>query len=650
MFDLLKNCMLWYDSGMNITGKELRQKYLDFFKNYPGLEHHVLDSAPLIPSDGEQLEGKEKVLFTTAGMQPLIPYLTGKKEPPFKRLVDCQKCVRTDDIEEVGDNTHHTFFEMLGNWSIGDYWKKEAIEMSYKFLVEELGIEKQKLSVTVFEGDSDAPKDEEAANAWKEMGISEDRISYLGKEDNWWPTSRREVDGTWKNAFGPCGPDTEIFYWTGEGEPEGRPENNEKWVEIWNNVFMQYNRKEDGMLEDLPTKNVDTGMGMERTLSILAGKKNAYETDLFEPIKNRLEEICAIDFNEDLELNKYFRIIADHTKASVMLISAGAEPSNKLQGYITRRLLRRAIWYGENYLNITVPFMHKLVESVIEIYSDVYPELNEYREHVKVIINEEEVKFRKTIAAGKRDLPKLLDQYTKQKGADTLTPNAYGEFAYKMFETYGFPADIVKDYLISQGWAGNLSDFDEAFEQAKVAHQEASRSASAGAFKGGLAGHSEIEIIYHTITHLLHQALRDVLGESVYQKGSNITPERLRFDFSFDRKMTEEEVKRTEEIINERIEQDLQVDQMNIPIEEAREKNAIGLFNDTYEKVVSVYAIGPEFEYEPEAQDKRERGGYYSMEFCGGPHVERTSKIGKVVIQKEEAVAAGIRRIRAVVA
>lgn len=635
---------------MNITGKQLRQKYLDFFKNYPGLEHHVLDSAPLIPSDEEQLEGKEKVLFTTAGMQPLIPYLTGKKEPPFKRLVDCQKCVRTDDIEEVGDNTHHTFFEMLGNWSIGDYWKKEAIEMSYKFLVEELGIDKEKLFVTVFEGDEDAPRDEDAANAWKEMGISEVRISYLGKEDNWWPTSRRNPDGTWKNAFGPCGPDTEIFYWTGSGEPEGRPENDERWVEIWNNVFMQYNRKEDGTLEDLPTKNVDTGMGIERTLSILAGKKNAYETDLFEPIKNRLQEICAIDFNEDPELTKYFRIIADHTKASVMLISAGAEPSNKLQGYITRRLLRRAIWYGENYLNITVPFIHKLVESVIEIYGDVYPELNEYREHVKVVINEEEVKFRKTISAGKRDLPKLLEQYSKQKELDTLTPDTYGEFAYKMFETYGFPADIVKDYLSEKGLAGNFSDFDEAFEQAKVAHQQASRSAAAGAFKGGLAGHSDIEIKYHTITHLLHQALRDVLGESVFQKGSNITPERLRFDFSFDRKMTEEEVKKTEEIINERIAQDLQVDQMNIPIEEAREKNAIGLFNDTYEKVVSVYAIGPNFEYDPEAKDKRDRGGYYSIEFCGGPHVERTSKIGKVIIQKEEAVAAGIRRIRAVVA
>lgn len=651
---------------MNITGKELRQKYLDFFKNYPGLEHHVLDSAPLVPSDEEQLEGKEKVLFTSAGMQPLIPYLTGKKDPPFKRLVDCQKCVRTDDIEEVGDNTHHTFFEMLGNWSIGDYWKKEAIEMSYKFLVEELEIDKQRLFVTVFEGDDDAPRDEDAANAWKEMGIAEDKISYLGKEDNWWPTSRREPDGTMKNAFGPCGPDTEIFYWTGAGNPEGRPENDERWVEIWNNVFMQYNRKDDGTLEDLPTKNVDTGMGMERTLSILAGKKNAYETDLFEPIKNRLQEICSIDFNEDKDLNKYFRIIADHIKASVMLISAGAEPSNKLQGYITRRLLRRAIWYGENYLKINVPFMHKLVESVLEIYSDVYPEINEYREHVKDVIYQEELKFRKMLISGKREIPKLLDQYSQEKRipteqgtiiGPTLTSTELGEFTYKIYETYGFPPEIVKDYLESQGWnLGEDKDYQDAFEIAKVTHQEASRSASAGAFKGGLAGYSEVEIKYHTITHLLHQALRDVLGESVYQKGSNITAERLRFDFSFDRKMTPEEVKKTEDIINERIIQDLAVDHMNIPIDKAREMNAIGLFDDKYAKDVSVYAIGANFVYDPEALDKqsfpldkRERGGYYSMEFCGGPHVERTSKIGKVVIQKEEAVAAGVRRIRALV-
>jgi len=636
---------------MNITGKELRQKYINFFKNYLGLEHQVLDSAPLIPSDDEQLEGKEKVLFTSAGMQPLIPYLTGKKDPPFKRLVDCQKCVRTDDIEEVGDNTHHTFFEMLGNWSIGDYWKKEAIEMSYKFLVEELGINKERLFVTVFEGDDDAPRDEDAANAWKEMGITENRISYLGKEDNWWPTSRREPDGTMKNAFGPCGPDTEIFYWTGEGDPEGRPENNERWVEIWNNVFMQYNRKEDGTLEDLPTKNVDTGMGLERTLAILTHKKSAYETDLFGPIKNRLQEVCSINFDEDGDLNRYFRIIADHIKASVMLISAGAAPSNKLQGYITRRLLRRAIWYGDNYLKIEVPFMHKLVESVIEIYGDVYGELNEYREHVKVIINEEELKFRKMLILGKKEIPKLLDQYSKDKRISTeLTSTELGEFTYKVYETYGFPPEIVKDYLESQGWnLGQDNDYQDAFETAKVMHQNSSRSASVGAFKGGLAGHSDIEIKYHTITHLLHQALRDVLGESVYQKGSNITPERLRFDFSFDRKMTEEEVKKTEEIINERIVQDLIVDQMTVPIEKAREMNAIGLFNDKYAQDVSLYGIGPDFGYDADAQDMRERGGYYSIEFCGGPHVERTSKIGKVIIQKEEAVAAGIRRIRAVV-
>lgn len=605
---------------MNITGKELRQKYLDFFKNYPGLEHHVLESAPLVPSDEEQLEGKEKVLFTTAGMQPLIPYLTGKKEPPFTRLVDCQKCVRTDDIEEVGDNTHHTFFEMLGNWSIGDYWKKEAIELSYKFLVEELGIDKNKLFVTVFEGDEDAPRDEDAANAWKVMGISEERISYLSKADNWWPTSRKEPDGTWKNAFGPCGPDTEIFYWTGEGEPEGRPETDERWVEIWNNVFMQYNRKEDGTLEELPTKNVDTGMGLERTLSILTGKKNAYETDLFLPTIKVIEDELGSDVEQTIK-----RIIADHMRSAVFLISEGVFPGNKSQNSVVRTLIRRAAFksFTIDKDKSDSKFFGKIVEAIVKTYPESFNE-----EKVAIISEQVSIevrKFRNTLERGIKEIDKVS--------------------AFDMFQSYGFPKELIQEVYKERGKEFDANLFDESLRK----HQEASRSASAGAFKGGLAGHSDVEIKYHTITHLLHQALRDVLGESVYQKGSNITPERLRFDFSFDRKMTEEEIRETERVINERIAQDLQVDHMTIPIEEARAKNAIGLFDDKYAKEVSVYAIGPNFSYDPKSLDKRERGGYYSMEFCGGPHVEHTGKIGKVIIQREEAVAAGIRRIRAVV-
>ncbi len=603
-----------------MDSKALREKFLKFFEDYKGLEHKVIPSASLIPSEEQQLEGKEKVLFTTAGMQPLIPYLTGKEEPPSKRLVNCQKCLRTDDIDEVGDDTHHTFFEMLGNWSIGDYWKKEAIEMSFKFLTEELKIPIGKLAVSAFAGDDDAPRDDESADAWKSLGIPDQRIAYLGKEDNWWPTSRRDEKGNLKNAFGPCGPDTEMFYWTGDEDvPKDFDPKDTGWVEIWNDVFMQFDRKDDGTLEDLPQRNVDTGMGLERTVAVLNGKKSAYETDLFLPI---IKEISKSFNTEDS------RIVADHIKAAIFLINEGVEPSNKEQGYVLRRLLRRAT--TKAYLvdkNLDSQFFKSLVKIVMHIYP-------EYFKGVDSVIIEDKIsleirKFRASIEKGFNEIAKI--------------EKIDGKKAFDLYQSFGFPLEITEELFEQKGQKIDHNQFEEEFEK----HQELSRTASSGMFKGGLAGHSEVETKYHTATHLLHQALRDVLGAEVFQKGSNINQERLRFDFSFDRKVDPEELEKVEEIINDRIKQDLKVDRKFMSVEEAKKMNAIGLFNDKYAESVSIYGVGPGFELDPEAKDQRYRGGYYSAEFCGGPHVEHTGEIGGIKIKKEEAVSAGVRRIYA---
>ncbi|MDO8618456.1 MAG: alanine--tRNA ligase [Candidatus Daviesbacteria bacterium] len=617
-----------------MDSKTLRKKFLDFFEKN---DHVIIPSSPLVPSDEDQLEGKEKVLFTSAGMQQLIPYLMGKPHPKGNKLADVQKCVRTDDIEEVGDATHHTFFEMLGNWSLGAYWKEEAIELSFKFLTQELNVPLEKFAVSVFAGDNDAPKDEESANKWKSLGILENRIAYLGKEDNWWPTSRRDASGELKNAFGPCGPDTEMFIWTGKGEaPEKFDPEDNKWVEVWNDVFMEFNRKSDGTLEELPQKNVDTGMGLERMLAVINGKDNDYETDLFEALLDGIRKTGTFE-------SKIERVIADHLKASIFLILDGVRPDNKQQGYVLRRLLRRSsVLITQKHMEIELnwgDFSKRIVDAIFNIYDGVY-EIErgdeDKKQKVTQIIISEIDKFGKTLKKGLKEVHKITQ--------------IDGKLAFDLYQSYGFPLEITEELFRQKGQEIDREQFRAEFEK----HRELSRTASAGMFKGGLADHSEVVTKYHTATHLLHQALRDVLGPEVFQKGSNITSERLRFDFSYDKKMTPEEIKKVEEIINKIIEQDLKVDHMIVDLAKAKEMNAIGLFNEKYAEKVSIYGVGPGFNLDPDAthpffesKDQRDRAGYYSLEFCGGPHVEHTGVIGKLKINKEEAISAGIRRIRA---
>lgn len=612
-----------------MDSKTLREKFLKFFERNG---HKIIPSASLVPSEEEQLVGEERVLFTSAGMQPLIPYLTGQKEPPSKRLVDVQKCLRTDDIEEVGDGVHHTFFEMLGNWSIGDYWKEEAIRLSFGFLTEELAIPVKKLAVTVFAGDDDAPKDEESARIWKNLGIPEERIFYFGKSHNWWPTGEKS---------GPCGPDTEMFYWIGEGEAEGKPNEDSRWVEIWNDVFMEFDRKEDGTLEELPQKNVDTGMGLERTLAVLNGKKSDYETDLFEPI---IEEVRK---SKNTCTERSRRIIADHLKAAVFLIADGVEPSNKYRGYILRRLIRRA--YTQMYISEDKDFsLSKLVGLVTETYKEDYPYINDQVDRIEKIIEIEENAYKKALESGLQIWAKSVSAFRwitdEERGKllsginSDLMPSA--EKVFFLYQSFGVSPEVLE---LLTGTKIDREGFNRLFKE----HQQKSRGVEVGKFKGGLVDHSEIVTKYHTATHLLHQALRDVLGPQIFQKGSNITSERLRFDFSFDRKLTDEEIKQVKDLVNKRIEEDLKVDRITTSPDEAKKMNAIGLFDEKYGTEVSIYGIGPDFKLDPASKDQRDRGGYYSLEFCGGPHVEHTGIIGKIKITKEEAVSSGIRRIRA---
>lgn len=576
-----------------MKAQELRKKYLKFFEDRG---HKVIPSVSLVPSDDPT------VLFTTAGMQPLIPYFLNMEHQAGKRLVNYQKVLRTVDIDEVGDDTHLTFFEMLGNWSLGDYWKDDSIKWSYEFLTDKkwLGLPKEKLAISVFEGHGDVLKDEESANIWKGLGIPEERIVFLGRTDNWWGPPGNE---------GPCGPDTEIFYWTGDDDaPEKFDPKKDRWVEIWNNVFIQYNQDIDGTLKPLKQKNVDTGMGFERAATILQGKKSVYDTELFTPI---IEKIKSFTDRDD---QKAIRIIADHLRAATFLIADGVEPSNKDRGYILRRLIRRAVTYGKK-LGIENEFSTEIAATVIRTYQDVYPELT----HVDKILqelNKEETKFRQTLTRGL----KILESKEKITGSE----------AFDLFQSYGFPFELIKEL----GKVERAEEFEEQFRK----HQDLSRTASGGQFKGGLASHSEKVIRFHTATHLLNQALREVLGDHVWQKGSNITEDRTRFDFTHDKKMTDEEKQEVEKKVNDWIEQDLKVKKEIMPQQKAQELGAIGVFGEKYADEVSVYTV-----FDPKTDT------VISREFCGGPHVEHTGVIGKFKIQKEESVSAGVRRIKATV-
>lgn len=579
---------------------ELRNKYLNFFKSKG---HTIIPSSSLIP------ENDPSVLFTTAGMHPLVPYLLGEAHPGGHRLTDYQKCLRTDDIEEVGDTGHLTYFEMMGNWSLGDYFKKESINMSYEFLTKELGIPSEKISVTCFAGDKDCPRDEEAASIWESVGIPKERIYFFGKKENWWGPA---------GTHGPCGPDTEIFYDTGKEKccSECNPSCGcGKYLEIWNNVFMQYNKTEDGKYEELKQKNVDTGLGLERTTFILQGKENVFEIEIFKPIIDALDKLAVNKFDES------YRIIADHLRASIMLISDGVKPSNIEQGYILRRLIRRVIRHLRK-LGIDVSELRNIAKLNIETIKNMYPELDEKQNEILGTLDAEKNKFIKTLENGEKEFEKIANKL-KQQGSDTIDPVS----AFKLYETYGFPIEITEELAKEQGFKINSEEVQKLYKE----HQEKSRLGAEQKFKGGLAEKNEETICYHTATHLLHKALRIVLGDHVAQKGSNITTERLRFDFSHPQKVTPEELKKVEDIVNEQIGRDLKVVCEEMTLEEAKKSGSIGLFENKYGDKVKVYTIGD-----------------FSKEICGGPHVEHTGELGKFQIKKEEASSAGVRRIKAI--
>lgn len=577
---------------------EIRNKFLEFFKKH---NHTIIPSAPLIP------ENDPSVLFTTAGMQPLVPYLLGEKHPGGKRIADYQKCVRTVDIDSVGDNRHLTYFEMLGNWSLGDYFKKEAIAMSYKFLTEELGIDPEKLSVTCFAGDADAPKDIEAFEAWKNAGIPEERIYFYGKEDNWWIAGEE----------GPCGPDTEMYLDTGKPacSKNCQPSCNcGKYVEIWNNVFMEYYKSKDG-IKKLEQKNVDTGLGLERMAMLLQKVETPFDTELFKPVMEELEKLEKID---DI---KSRRIVAEHLRSSIMIIADGGRPSNIDRGYVLRRLIRRMTRHMSK-LQIDLENISDLIDLTINNLNEMYPELQTKRDIIKNIIIEEKDKFIKTLGHGEKEFEKVINKL-EQENKNVID----GKTIFKLYETYGFPPEITADLAQEKGYKIDLTEFDKLFKE----HQEKSRLGSEQKFKGGLAEQNEITTAYHTATHLLHQALRNVLGDHVKQSGSNITTERLRFDFSHPEKMTPEQIKQVEDIVNEQIKRDLNVVSEEMPLEEAKKSGAIGLFENKYGDTVKVYTIGD-----------------FSKEICGGPHVKHTGELGHFKIKKEESSSAGIRRIKAI--
>lgn len=590
-----------------ITAQDLRNKWLNFFKEK---NHTIIPSSSLVP------ENDPSVLFTMAGMFPLVPYLMGQPHPGGLRVANVQKCIRTIDIDEVGDDSHLTFFEMLGNWSFGDYFKKEAIEWSYEFLTDKkwLGLPLDRLAFSVFAGDVDAPFDEESYNHWFQLGVAPERIAKLPKEDNWW------IAG----ATGPCGPDTEMFYWTDAGTPAPKDfqdtASDPRWVEIWNNVFMQYEQRGDGSLVPLEKQNVDTGMGLDRTLVALNGHKSVYDSELFRgmfEVIGKQDEILSND-----ELRKA-RIIVDHIRASVFIAADGVEPSNKERGYILRRLLRRSMVYAR-LLNLQGHWLEGLIGKVMEEYNEAYPELIDNNDKIFALLEGEQKKFGDTVEKGLKEFEKLFQKQGQLSGTD----------AFNLYQSYGFPIELTEELAIAAGQQVDRKQFEQDFKK----HQDLSRTASAGTFKGGLADHSDVVVRYHTATHLMHKALRDVLGPDVWQKGSNITAERTRFDFTYPQKMTDEQKKQVEDLVNKWIEADADMKQEMMPVEKAKELGAIGLFGEKYADTVSIYT----------ASDKN-TGEVISREFCGGPHVEHTGLIGKFRIAKEEAVSAGVRRIKAVI-
>jgi len=579
--------------------KQLRDLYFRFFQSK---QHVVIPSASLIPTNDAS------VLFNTAGMQPLVPYLLGGKHPSGKRLVNIQKCLRTVDFDNIGDNTHHTFFQMLGNWSLGDYTKQEAIMWSFEFLTGKdwLHLPLAKLAFTVYQGDTKVPRDEEAAQAWLKLGVSKDRVAFLGA-DNFWSAGET----------GPCGPSSEMFYWTGEGKAPAKFDLEDKqWVEIWNDVFMTYNKNKDGTITPLAQKNVDTGMGFERALAVLSGKKSAYETELFSHSIKKLEELSGVSYKEK---TREMRVVVDHLRAAVFVLGDdfALVPSNVDRGYVLRRLIRRAIRYGK-LIGINVNFTSVIGEIIIADYGDYYIELKKNKERILSELDKEEDKFSKTIETGLKEFNKMAVQSDMISGKD----------AFLLFQSYGFPLEMTQELAQEQGISVDEALFKKEFEQ----HQELSRTAAAGMFKGGLSENSPQTTRLHTATHLLNEALRRVISKEIHQKGSNITAERLRFDFNFDRKLTPEEVKKVEDEVNRVVKKAVVVRREEMTIQEAKLLGAQMEFGVKYPDRVSVYFVGD-----------------YSKEFCGGPHVSNTLEIGVFKITKEEACAAGVRRIKATV-
>ena len=582
----------------------LKEKYLKFFESKG---HVVIPSASVIP------ENDPTCLFNTAGMQPLIPYLKGEKHPQGTRLTDVQKCVRTNDLDSVGDSYHHTFFEMLGNWSLGDYFKKESITCSFELLTQVLEIPLEKLAVTVFRGNEIVARDDESASIWMSLGVSKDRIAYLGEEDNWWPNME---------MLGPCGPDTEIFYWRSDEEaPKVFDPSDKRWVEIWNNVFMQYNHAEGDVFEPLKNKNVDTGMGVERVTATLENVDDNYLTSIFKDVIAKIEELSGKSYSEE-ENKASMRIIADHYRSAVIICGddAGIKPSNTDQGYIVRRLIRRAIRHARKLnIDINSDFDQIIAKMFIDKYKSTYKELERNESIVLEALKVEKTKFARTLETGLREFDKIVARLS-DKIIDATN-------AFKLYDTYGFPLELTVELANEEGIKVDEEGFKAKFKE----HQEKSRAGAAGKFKGGLAATGDSETKYHTATHLLNAALKVVLGDHVHQKGSNITAERMRFDFSHGAKMTPEEVKQAEELVNKYIEAGITVEKLEMSKEDALKTGAEAMFIDKYGDVVTVYKIGD-----------------VSIELCGGPHVSNTKELGKFKITKEEASSAGVRRIKAI--
>lgn len=579
----------------------LKDLYIDFFVSKG---HKQIPSAPVVP------ENDPSVLFNTAGMQPLIPYLMGQPHPYGKRLVDYQKCIRTNDLDSIGDKTHHTFFEMLGNWSLGDYFKEESINYSFEFLTKVLNIPLEKLAVTVFKGEGNIPRDDVSAKIWKSLGLSEDKIAYLGKEDNFW------IAGD----SGPCGPDTEIFYFRSNEEiPKKFDPKDERWVEIWNNVFMEFYKDNSGNITELPKKNVDTGMGYERVVAVLEGVDDNYLSSVWIDIIKKIEELSKFTYEEN---PTSMRIVADHIRTSVFILGdeAGIKPSNTDQGYILRRLIRRAIRHAKKLeIDENSDWEVMIAKMIIEKYAKYYPELTKNKNTILEGLTNEKIKFNKTLAKGLKEFEKI----TSNLAGETLNK----DLAFKLYDTYGFPIELTVELANEQGIVVDIEGFKDKFK----AHQELSRTASSGKFKGGLAGDSEKEIKYHTATHLLNAALKVVVDKNVHQKGSNITSERMRFDFSCDHKLTDEEKQKTEDLVNKWISEGLDVTVTQMSKEQALKSGAECMFIEKYPDIVTVYSIGD-----------------ISKELCGGPHVKNTRELGIFKIVKEEASSAGVRRIKAI--